>query len=69
MSESVPVPPDPSSAGPRPTPGPHLVLDARVARVTLLEDRAQVSREGKVRLEAGSHRLKIVGVAPVIADR
>ena len=52
-----------------PTPGPHLVLDARVARVTLLEDRAQVTREGKIRLEAGSRRLKVVGVAPVIADR
>lgn len=57
------------AASPAPTPRPHLVLDAPVARVTLLEDRAQVTREGKVKLEAGSHRLKVVGVSPVIADR
>src|SRR5688500_226953 len=52
-----------------PTLAPHLVLDAPVRRVTLLEDRAQVTRAGATRLAAGSHRLKIVNIAPVIADR
>lgn len=52
-----------------PAPAPHVLLDAPVRRVTLLEDRAQVGREGRVRLPAGSHRLKVANVAPVIADR
>ncbi len=62
---SLPAPaPRPASpgAGPRP-------LDAPVRRVTLLEDRAQVRREGQVALERGDHRLVIAGVAPVAADR
>ena len=48
---------------------PHVLLDAPVRRVTLLEDRAQVGREGRLRLAAGSHRLKVTSIAPVIADR
>lgn len=52
-----------------PTPAPHLVLDAPVRRVTLLEDRAQVTRAGTLRLSAGSHRVKVVSVSPVIVDR
>lgn len=52
-----------------PSTGPQLVLDAPVRRVTLLEDRAQVVREGTVRVAAGSHRLRIASVSPVIADR
>ncbi len=51
------------------TPGPQLVLDAPVRKVTLLEDRAQVAREGKIQLPAGSHRVRITPVSPVIADR
>lgn len=52
-----------------PTAAPHLVLDAPIRRVTLLEDRAQVSRAGVLKLIAGSHRVKVVNVSPVIADR
>lgn len=52
-----------------PTQAPHLVLDAPVRRVTLLEDRAQVQRAGVLRLGSGSHRVKVVNVSPVIADR
>lgn len=52
-----------------PTLAPHLVLDAPVRRVTLLEDRAQVTRAGTLRLTPGSHRVKVVSVSPVIADR
>jgi uncharacterized protein (TIGR02231 family) len=48
--------------------GPQL-LRAPVRRVTLLEDRAQVRREGEVELEPGSHRVVVTGVAPVAADR
>jgi len=52
-----------------PTAAPHLVLDAPIRRVTLLEDRAQVFRAGVLKLIAGSHRVKVVNVSPVIADR
>ncbi len=52
-----------------PTPGVHRLLDAPVRKVTLLEDRAQVGREGTLQLPAGSHRIKIASVSPVIADR
>ncbi|MCC6622905.1 MAG: DUF4139 domain-containing protein [Deltaproteobacteria bacterium] len=45
------------------------MLEAPVARVTVLEDRAQVTRSGRVRLGAGSHRLRVEGASPVIADR
>ena len=48
---------------------PRLVLDAPVRRVTLLEDRAQVSRAGTTRLAPGSHRLEVPNVSAVIADR
>jgi uncharacterized protein (TIGR02231 family) len=46
-----------------------VLLDAPVRRVTLLEDRAQVTREGAVTLAAGSHRLRVEGVAPVTVDK
>ena len=52
-----------------PTAAPHLVLDAPIRRVTLLEDRAQVFRAGVLKLIVGSHRVKVVNVSPVIADR
>lgn len=40
-----------------------------VTRVTLLEDRAQVRRAGRVVLAAGSHRLRVEPVSPVAVDR
>ncbi len=43
-------------------------LDAPVREVTLLEDRAQVRRRGRVALEPGRTRLLIRDVAPVLQD-
>ncbi len=43
-------------------------LDAPVRGVTLLEDRAQVTRRGSVRVAAGQNRLVVQGVAPVLQD-
>lgn len=37
--------------------------------VTLLEDRAHVTRRARLRLGAATHRLRIDGVAPVLADK
>ncbi|MEL7370629.1 MAG: mucoidy inhibitor MuiA family protein [Myxococcota bacterium] len=39
-----------------------------VTRVTLLEDRALVRREGRISLDAGRHRLVLVDVSPVLQD-
>jgi uncharacterized protein (TIGR02231 family) len=44
------------------------VFDAPVRKVTLLEDRAQVQRAGKVALNAGQNRLYVRDVAPVLQD-
>jgi uncharacterized protein (TIGR02231 family) len=44
------------------------VLDAPVRGVTLLEDRAQVTRQGTVRVRAGQNRVVVHGVAPVLQD-
>jgi uncharacterized protein (TIGR02231 family) len=44
-------------------------VDAPIALVTVLEDRARVLRRGRVTLEPGDHLLTIAGVAPVLADR
>jgi uncharacterized protein (TIGR02231 family) len=44
------------------------VLEAPVRGVTLLEDRAQVSRQGTVRVRAGQNRILVHGVAPVLQD-
>ncbi|KFA89287.1 hypothetical protein Q664_36050 [Archangium violaceum Cb vi76] len=44
------------------------VLDAPVRVVTLLEDRAQVTRGGTVRVRAGQNRVVVRGVAPVMQD-
>lgn len=41
---------------------------APVVAVTLLEDRATVTRAGVSRLEAGLQRLQVTGVAPVLVD-
>jgi len=43
-------------------------IDAPVRKVTLLEDRAQVQRAGKVFLKAGQNRLLVRDVAPVMRD-
>jgi len=48
---------------------PHTRLDAPLRRVTLLEDRAQVVREGTARLEKGFQKLRVRSVAPVAGDR
>ncbi len=42
---------------------------ARVHRVTLFEDRAQVSREATLSLEAGTYRWTISGVSPLAVDK
>lgn len=43
-------------------------LDAPVRGVTLLEDRAQVTRQGTVRVRAGQNRVVLPGIAPVLQD-
>jgi len=43
-------------------------LDAKVVKVTLLEDRAMVQRTGTVMLEPGQHKLVVKDVAPVLQD-
>jgi uncharacterized protein (TIGR02231 family) len=43
-------------------------LEAPVRGVTLLEDRAQVTRQGTVRVRAGQNRIVVHGVAPVLQD-
>ncbi len=43
-------------------------LEAPVRSVTLLEDRAQVTRRGTVRVSAGQNRIVVHGVAPVLQD-
>ena len=40
-----------------------------VVEVTVLEDRASVTRRGTIQLDEGTHRLRIEGVAPVLADK
>ena len=46
-----------------------LDLKAPVVEVTVLEDRAHVVRRGAVELLAGMTRLRVTGVAPVLADK
>lgn len=46
-----------------------LEFTAPVVEVTVLEDRAHVIRRAAVELGAGISRLKIAGVAPVLADK
>ena len=43
-------------------------LEAPVRTVTLLEDRAQVTRQGTVRVRAGQNRILVRDVAPVLQD-
>ena len=46
-----------------------ILLETAVREVVLMEDRAQVVREGKADLPAGRVRLRVEGVAPVLADK
>jgi uncharacterized protein (TIGR02231 family) len=51
-----------------PLPAGVTALEAPVRAVTLLEDRAQVTRRGTVRVSAGQNRVVVHGVAPVLQD-
>ncbi|HET9953209.1 MAG TPA: mucoidy inhibitor MuiA family protein, partial [Polyangiaceae bacterium] len=46
-----------------------LDLACPVTHVTVFEDRARVTRSGLVALGAGTTRLRVVGVSPVLVDR
>jgi uncharacterized protein (TIGR02231 family) len=46
-----------------------IVADIPVDEVTVLEDRAQVTRRGRLRVEPGRRRVRIDGVAPVLVDK
>lgn len=48
---------------------PTFDLKAPVVEVTVLEDRAHVVRRGAVDLHGGMTRLRVTGVAPVLADK
>ncbi len=56
------------ASAPRATSAPRDVA-LPVADVVVLEDRARVVRRGGVTLAAGQHRLRVVGVAPVLVDK
>jgi uncharacterized protein (TIGR02231 family) len=63
------IPPAPSTAVEHYPPlNDAIVADLPVTKVTLLEDRAQVVRRGKVSVVAGRTRLAINDVAPVLQD-
>jgi Domain of unknown function (DUF4139)/N-terminal domain of unknown function (DUF4140) len=44
-------------------------VNAPITSVTVLEDRASVTRRGRVSLAAGQHRVVVEGVAPVLVDK
>jgi len=46
-----------------------VTLAAPIVAVTVLEDRAAITRRGSLALAAGQHRLTIERVAPVLADK
>jgi uncharacterized protein (TIGR02231 family) len=48
---------------------PPIVLDARVARVLIMEDRAQVERRGELAVAAGVCRLEVPGISLAAVDR
>lgn len=52
----------------RPSSTVRIPADLSVARVTVLEDRAQVERRGTVTLREGMNRLVVSGVSPLIQD-
>ncbi|MCA9668212.1 MAG: mucoidy inhibitor MuiA family protein [Myxococcales bacterium] len=45
------------------------LVNAPVRRVTVMEDRAQVRRVGKIELEAGQHLLRVERATPLVVDR
>jgi uncharacterized protein (TIGR02231 family) len=51
------------------TPGMRAPIEAPIGRVVLLEDRALVERRANLSLPAGTHRLQVAAVSPVLADR
>ena len=51
------------------THGVDVPLEAPIVEVTLMEDRARVARAGRVRVPAGTTRLRVADVAPVLADK
>jgi uncharacterized protein (TIGR02231 family) len=48
---------------------PIFEFKAPVVEVTVLEDRAHVVRRGQIELHGGMTRLRVAGVAPVLADK
>jgi hypothetical protein len=44
-------------------------VNARITAVTVLEDRAAITRRGTLQLAAGQHRLTIEGASPVLVDK
>jgi uncharacterized protein (TIGR02231 family) len=46
-----------------------IAVELPAARVTLLEDRAQVERRGQVELPEGRSRLRVTGLSPMAVDR
>lgn len=46
-----------------------LAVDAPIAEVVVLEDRAQVTRRAALTLPAGRSRLRLPGLTPLLADR
>ncbi len=44
-------------------------IEAPVREVAVLEDRARVTRRGRVTVAAGSSRVRVEGVAPVLVDK
>lgn len=44
-------------------------IELPITQVTVLEDRALITRSGRVELSEGSHALRVPGVAPVIVDK
>lgn len=49
--------------------GGRLRVSAPIAQVTVLEDRAAITRRGSVELAAGQHRVVVARVAPVLVDK
>lgn len=50
-------------------PAEAVALDAPIAVVTVMEDRAQITRRGELELQAGRALLRVDGVTPLVADR
>lgn len=46
----------------------HIGLDTIVAKVLVMEDRAQITRRGRAQLRAGKNTVVVAGVTPLVAD-